>query len=45
MGDVTDFANFLGAVIDRRAFDRLAGVLDAGQERSAAGDRGRRSGR
>ena len=28
MGDVTDFANFLGAVIDRRAFDRLAGVLD-----------------
>ncbi len=28
MGDVTDFATFLGAVIDRRAFDRLAGVLD-----------------
>jgi 1-pyrroline-5-carboxylate dehydrogenase len=28
MGDVTDFGNFLGAVIDRRAFDRLAGVLD-----------------
>jgi 1-pyrroline-5-carboxylate dehydrogenase len=28
MGDVTDFANFLGAVIDRRSFDRLAGVLD-----------------
>jgi len=28
MGDVTDFANFMGAVIDRRAFDRLAGVLD-----------------
>jgi 1-pyrroline-5-carboxylate dehydrogenase len=28
MGDPTDFANFLGAVIDRRAFDRLAGVLD-----------------
>ncbi|WP_067892204.1 L-glutamate gamma-semialdehyde dehydrogenase [Nocardia vaccinii] len=27
-GDVTDFANFGGAVIDRRAFDRLAGVLD-----------------
>ncbi|HMA47905.1 MAG TPA: L-glutamate gamma-semialdehyde dehydrogenase [Frankiaceae bacterium] len=26
-GDVTDFANFGGAVIDRRAFDRLAGVL------------------
>ncbi|HJQ01462.1 MAG TPA: L-glutamate gamma-semialdehyde dehydrogenase [Jatrophihabitans sp.] len=29
MGDVTDFGNFIGAVIDRRAFDRLAGVLDA----------------
>src|SRR5918911_4287833 len=28
MGDVTDFTNFLGAVIDNRAFDRLAGVLD-----------------
>jgi 1-pyrroline-5-carboxylate dehydrogenase len=27
-GDVTDFENFGGAVIDRRAFDRLAGVLD-----------------
>lgn len=29
MGEVTDFSNFLGAVIDRRAFDRLASVLDA----------------
>jgi 1-pyrroline-5-carboxylate dehydrogenase len=28
MGDVTDFSNFLGAVIDRRSFDKLAGVLD-----------------
>jgi len=28
MGDVADFGNFLGAVIDRRSFDRLAGVLD-----------------
>ncbi|WP_043650942.1 L-glutamate gamma-semialdehyde dehydrogenase [Nocardia thailandica] len=27
-GDVTDFANFGGAVIDRRSFDRLTGVLD-----------------
>jgi 1-pyrroline-5-carboxylate dehydrogenase len=27
-GDVADFGNFGGAVIDRRAFDRLAGVLD-----------------
>ncbi|WP_409332973.1 L-glutamate gamma-semialdehyde dehydrogenase [Trujillonella humicola] len=28
MGDVTDLSNFLGAVIDRRSFDRLSGVLD-----------------
>ncbi|HEV7757082.1 MAG TPA: L-glutamate gamma-semialdehyde dehydrogenase [Mycobacteriales bacterium] len=27
-GDVTDFRHFGGAVIDRRAFDRLSGVLD-----------------
>jgi len=26
MGDVTDFSNFMGAVIDRRSFDRLAAV-------------------
>jgi 1-pyrroline-5-carboxylate dehydrogenase len=29
MGDVTDPANFLGAVIDERSFTRLSGVLDA----------------
>ncbi|MGY1661450.1 L-glutamate gamma-semialdehyde dehydrogenase [Geodermatophilus sp. SYSU D00705] len=28
MGDVTDLSNFLGAVIDRRSFSKLAGVLD-----------------
>ena len=27
-GDVTDFAQFGGAVIDRRAFDRLSSVID-----------------
>lgn len=27
MGDVTDFTNFMGAVIDRRAFDRINGHL------------------
>ena len=32
MGDVTDFRNFLGAVIDRRAFDRLVRVLEAVRE-------------
>ncbi|MDA0566208.1 L-glutamate gamma-semialdehyde dehydrogenase [Streptomonospora sp. S1-112] len=28
MGDVTDLSNFLGAVIDRRSYDRLAAVLE-----------------
>ncbi|WP_375490708.1 L-glutamate gamma-semialdehyde dehydrogenase [uncultured Jatrophihabitans sp.] len=28
-GDVSDFANFGGAVIDRRAYDRLSGVLQS----------------
>src|SRR3954466_16243262 len=31
MGDVSDFSMFMGAVIDRRAFDRLTGVVDRGQ--------------
>jgi 1-pyrroline-5-carboxylate dehydrogenase len=28
MGDITDLSNFLGAVIDKRSFDRLTGVLE-----------------
>jgi 1-pyrroline-5-carboxylate dehydrogenase len=28
MGDVTDLANFMGAVIDRKSFSKLSGVLD-----------------
>jgi 1-pyrroline-5-carboxylate dehydrogenase len=28
MGDVADFRNFMGAVIDKRAFDRIKGHLD-----------------
>jgi 1-pyrroline-5-carboxylate dehydrogenase len=28
VGDVADLSNFTGAVIDRKAFDRLAGVLE-----------------
>ena len=28
MGDVRDFSNFMGAVIDRPAFDRIKGYLD-----------------
>ncbi|HEY2673190.1 MAG TPA: L-glutamate gamma-semialdehyde dehydrogenase [Rugosimonospora sp.] len=31
-GDVTDLRNFMGAVIDRRAFNRLAGVLRMANE-------------
>jgi 1-pyrroline-5-carboxylate dehydrogenase len=27
VGDVTDFGNFMGAVIDRRSYDKLSGVL------------------
>jgi 1-pyrroline-5-carboxylate dehydrogenase len=34
MGDVADFGNFLGAVIDRRAFDRLSGVLNRARDDS-----------
>ncbi|PLP99713.1 L-glutamate gamma-semialdehyde dehydrogenase [Cupriavidus pauculus] len=35
MGDVTDFTNFMGAVIDRRAFDRIAGHLQRAAQDSA----------
>jgi 1-pyrroline-5-carboxylate dehydrogenase len=28
MGDVRDFRNFMGAVIDRKAFDRISGYID-----------------
>ncbi|ALG11571.1 L-glutamate gamma-semialdehyde dehydrogenase [Kibdelosporangium phytohabitans] len=28
VGDVTDLGNFMGAVIDRRSFDKLSGVLE-----------------
>jgi 1-pyrroline-5-carboxylate dehydrogenase len=28
VGDVTDLSNFMGAVIDRRSYDKLSGVLD-----------------
>ena len=28
MGDVTDFRTFMGAVIDRRAFDSIKGYID-----------------
>ena len=35
MGDVTDFSNFLGAVIDRKSFSKLSGVLDRAKNDSA----------
>ncbi|TVT56326.1 L-glutamate gamma-semialdehyde dehydrogenase [Amycolatopsis rhizosphaerae] len=35
VGDVTDFGHFMGAVIDRRAFDRLSGVLSRARTDSA----------
>src|SRR5215207_5182357 len=35
MGDVTDFSNFMGAVIDRKSFSRLSGVLDRAKDDDA----------
>jgi 1-pyrroline-5-carboxylate dehydrogenase len=32
MGDVADFRNFMGAVIDRRAFERIRGYLDQAKQ-------------
>jgi 1-pyrroline-5-carboxylate dehydrogenase len=29
MGDIRDFTHFMGAVIDRRAFDRISGYIDS----------------
>jgi 1-pyrroline-5-carboxylate dehydrogenase len=34
VGEVTDFRNFMGAVIDRRSYDRLDGVLRMARESS-----------
>jgi len=35
MGDVTDFTNFMGAVIDRKSFSKLSGVLDRAKDDDA----------
>ena len=35
MGTVEDFGNFVNAVIDERAFDRIAGYLDGAKENDA----------
>jgi len=34
MGDVSDFRNFMGAVIDKKAFDRIKGYLDEARTKS-----------
>jgi 1-pyrroline-5-carboxylate dehydrogenase len=35
MGDVTDLSNFMGAVIDRKSFSRLSGVLERAKDDDA----------
>ncbi len=35
MGDVTDLSNFMGAVIDRKSFSTLSGVLDRAKDDDA----------
>jgi 1-pyrroline-5-carboxylate dehydrogenase len=32
MGDIQDFRNFMGAVIDKRAFDKIRGYVDAARK-------------
>ena len=32
VGDVRDFRNFMGAVIDRKSFDKIAGYIDDGKK-------------
>jgi 1-pyrroline-5-carboxylate dehydrogenase len=34
-GDVTDFSNFMGAVIDRKSFSKLSGVLERAKDDDA----------
>jgi 1-pyrroline-5-carboxylate dehydrogenase len=36
MGDVTDFSNFMGAVIDKAAFDKIKGYIDRARESADA---------
>ena len=32
VGDVRDFRNFMGAVIDKKSFDKISGYIDDGEE-------------
>jgi len=42
MGDVADFRNFMGAVIDRKAFDRIGGyIAEAGKAKVVSGGKTR----
>ena len=36
MGDVSDFSNFMGAVIDKSAFDKIKGYIDRAKESADA---------
>jgi 1-pyrroline-5-carboxylate dehydrogenase len=36
MGDIADFGNFMGAVIDAKAFEKIAGYIDAAKQSSDA---------
>jgi 1-pyrroline-5-carboxylate dehydrogenase len=36
MGDVADFSNFMGAVIDKAAFDKIKGYIDRARESDGA---------
>ena len=42
MGDVADFRNFMGAVIDQKAFDRIKGYLEAAKSGTRREGRRRR---
>src|SRR5262245_16448553 len=35
MGDIRDFRNFMGAVIDQRAFDKITGYIDYARQHAA----------
>jgi len=36
IGDISDFRNFMGAVIDKRAFDKISGYIDTAREADEA---------
>ena len=44
VGDVRDFRNFMGAVIDRKSFDKIAGYIDDGKKNAKVIQGGRCTG-